>query len=388
MSSAPKQKADQHAANLQVLAPGQKAADTRMRILLQGRLDAASSARIWRRLDLELESIPGEVQGFSIDLSELEYMDTAGAALIREISFRLGQDRVTLIPGNSKQKQLLDLFADLPEQTPGKSPGQAHLLFSALGNVAQGFVLDLGQLISFMGEFARGLFQALLKPKRVRWSEVLNLAENVGVQALVIILLIGFLLGLIISFQSAIPLRMFGAEIFVGQLLGLSLFRELSPLVTAIILAGRSGSSFAAELGSMKINEELDALQTMGLNPLRFLIVPRMLAAMLMTPLLSLFFSLFGLLGGALVMLSLGYPPATFLNQVGSALQTGDVLGGLFKAFVFSILVAWIGCVRGLQTGAGASAVGRSTTSAVVSGIVLIAVMDGIFALVFYSLGI
>lgn len=387
MSSDLKQNAQQPKASLTILPPEQGAPSDQVRLVLQGRLDAHSSAKLWRQLDQRLGNIPSQAQTFSLDLSGLEHMDTAGAALIQEISFRLGQDRVTLLPGNSKHEQLLDLFTALPDQISQKRQDEANV-FSALGNAAKVFVLDIGQLISFMGQFSRGLFQALIKPGRVRWREVFKVAENVGVQALLIILLIGFLLGLIISFQSAMPLRMFGAEIFVAQLLGLSLFRELSPLVTSIILAGRSGSSFAAELGSMKINEELNALQTMGLEPLRFLIVPRMLAAMLMTPLLSLFFSFFGLLGGALVMLSLGYPLATYLNQVNSALQAGDILGGLFKAFIFSILVAWIGCVRGLQTGTGASAVGHSTTSAVVSGIVLIAVTDGIFALVFYSLGI
>ncbi|MFW5863543.1 MAG: MlaE family lipid ABC transporter permease subunit [Desulfohalobiaceae bacterium] len=382
MSSTLKQEA-----NLQILPLQREATQTQVRLLLTGRLDAHSSAWLWRNLDAELQKIPAQAPDICLDLSSLEHMDTSGAALVREIGSRLGQERVTLIPGNSKQKQLLDLFSELPDEASDQAPDQIDLM-SGLGSAFRNLLLDLGQLLAFLGQFAQGLFQALLRPSRVRWSEVARVAENVGVQALLIILLIGFLLGLIISFQSAIPLRMFGAEIFVAQLLGLSLFRELSPLVTAIILAGRSGSSFAAELGSMKINEELNALETMGLDPLRFLIVPRMLAAMLMTPLLSFFFSLFGLLGGALVMIILGYPLVTYITQVSSVLQAGDILGGLFKAFVFSMLVAWIGCVRGLQTGAGASAVGLSTTSAVVSGIVLIAFMDGLFALVFYSLGI
>lgn len=345
-----------------------------------------SAANLWTELDNKFLDLP-EQAGYLLDLSGLEYMDTAGAALIQEITSRLGQERMSLVRAHAQHKQMLDLFADFSAQAAVPS-GLRNGFLSSLGASARSFAQDTSQLIDFVGQFTRGLFQALLHPGKVRWREVFSVAENLGVRALLIIFLIGFLLGLIISFQSAIPLRMFGAEIFVAQLLGLSIFRELGPLVTAIILAGRSGSSFAAELGTMKINEELSALQTMGLDPLRFLIVPRMLAAMIMTPLLTIFFNLFSLIGGAVVMLSMGYPLVTYLNQMGLALQAGDILGGLFKAFVFSILVAWIGCVRGLQTGSGASAVGLSTTRAVVSGIILIAVMDGVFALVFYSLGI
>ena len=190
------------------------------------------------------------------------------------------------------------------------------------------------------------------------------------------------------AFQSAIPMRQFGADIYVANLIGLSMVRELGPLLTAIILAGRSGSAFAAELGTMKVSEELDALKTMGLEPVRFLVVPRVIAAVTMTPLLAIWTGLFGLIGGAVVMLSLGFPLVTFVNQVQSAVSTGDLLGGIGKAFVFGIVVAAVGCLRGLQTKSGASAVGESTTRAVVSGLVLITVVDGVFAVVFYALGI
>jgi phospholipid/cholesterol/gamma-HCH transport system permease protein len=183
-------------------------------------------------------------------------------------------------------------------------------------------------------------------------------------------------------------MRQFGAEIFIADLIGLSMIRELGPLLTAIILAGRSGSAFAAELGTMKVNEEIDALTTMGLEPVRFLAVPRVIAAVAMTPLLSVFTSLFGLIGGAVVMLSLGFPLVTYVDRIVAAVHPGDFLQGLFKALAFGIVVAGIGCLRGLQTRTGASAVGDSTTSAVVSGLILIAVVDGIFAVVFYCLGI
>jgi len=243
-------------------------------------------------------------------------------------------------------------------------------------------------LLTFVGELTVTLLRAARHPRLVRWSDAWLSAERVGVDALPIIALIGFLLGLILAFQSAIPMRRFGAEIFVANLIGVSMIREMGPLITAIILAGRSGSAFAAELGTMKVREEIDALTTMGLEPVRFLVVPRVLAAVTMTPLLAVFANLFGLIGGAVVMRSLGFPLVTYVNQILSALTVGDLLGGLFKSLVYGIVVAGIGCLRGLQTKTGASAVGQSATSAVVSGIVLIAIVDGGFAVVFYALGL
>lgn len=183
-------------------------------------------------------------------------------------------------------------------------------------------------------------------------------------------------------------MRRFGADIFVADLLGIAMLREMGPLITAIILAGRSGSAFAAELGTMKVREEIDALRTMGLEPVRFLVLPRVIAAVAMIPVLTVFANLFGLMGGAIVMRSLGYPLVTYVNQVLSAVTVGDLMGGLLKSFVYGIVVAAVGCLRGLETKTGASAVGQSTTSAVVSGIVLIAIVDGLFAVVFYALGL
>ena len=247
---------------------------------------------------------------------------------------------------------------------------------------------DTRTLISFVGELTAALAHAALHPRGVRWRDALRVAESAGVNALPIVALVSFLMGLIMAFQAAVPLRQFGAELFVANLIALSMLRELGPLMTAIILAGRSGSAFAAELGTMKVREEIDALKTMGLDPVRFLVVTRVVAAVAMTPLLTIFADLLGLIGGAVVMLSLGFPLITYFNQIQYAVTYGSLLGGLLKAFVFGILVAAIGCLRGLHTGTGATAVGESTTSAVVSGIILIAITDGIFSVVYYYLGV
>jgi phospholipid/cholesterol/gamma-HCH transport system permease protein len=195
-------------------------------------------------------------------------------------------------------------------------------------------------------------------------------------------------LGLILAFQSAIPMKQFGAEIFVADLIGLSMLRELGALMTAILLAGRSGAAFAAEIGTMRVNQEIDALTTMGLDPVKFLVTTRVIAAVLMIPLLTIFADLVGLLGGALTMQSFGIPFVTFVQEIDSRVRFQDFMVGWVKSFVFALLIAGIGCLRGLQTGAGASAVGDAATRAVVSGIVLIVIVDGVFAVLYFLLDI
>jgi phospholipid/cholesterol/gamma-HCH transport system permease protein len=218
----------------------------------------------------------------------------------------------------------------------------------------------------------------------VRWNDVVDQALAVGVQSLPILLLIGFLMGLIMSFQSVITLQRFGGEIYVPNMLGLVMFREMGPLVTAILLAARSGSAFAAEIGTMRVNEELDALTTMGISPVRFLVGPRILSSLAVVPVMTLFFNFASLVGGALVMLSIGFPLVTFTSRVFANVTAPDLIGSAIKMVVFSLLVAGVSCLKGLRTGGGASAVGRSTTGAVVSGLILITVADGLFAVLFY----
>ena len=243
-------------------------------------------------------------------------------------------------------------------------------------------------IINFIGECSVLLFSSLKHPSKIKWLEVVKLAENAGVNALPIIVLIGFLLGLIMSFQSAIPMQRFGAEIFVANLVSMSLFRELGPLMTAVIIAGRTASSFAAELGTMKVSEEIDAITTKGLSPLQFLVIPRLIAGIIISPMLTIFFNLAGLIGSAVVMMSFQYPFITFVNQVLSAVKNPDMFGGLFKATVFGGVISAIGCFHGLNTSTGASSVGESTTKSVVNGIISIAVLDGVFSVLFYYLGV
>jgi len=357
-------------------------------LLMTGRLDANTIGRLWRDAQHILDqSKPIRVV---IDASNVSYCDGAGVAFIvklQQYQARTGGD-VTIHGLQEEFRRLLDIYGQISIEPPPGRRREPLSVVEQVGQAALGVWQDVQTLLTFVGELTVTLLRAARRPRLVRWSDAWLSAERVGVDAVPIIALIGFLLGLILAFQSAIPMRRFGAEIFVANLIGVSMIREMGPLITAIILAGRSGSAFAAELGTMKVREEIDALTTMGLEPVRFLVVPRVLAAVIMTPLLAVFANLFGLIGGAVVMRSLGFSLVTYVNQILSAVTVGDLLGGLFKSLVYGIVVAGIGCLRGLQTTTGASAVGQSTTSAVVSGIVLIAIVDGVFAVVFYALGL
>ena len=243
--------------------------------------------------------------------------------------------------------------------------------------------------LAFVGECAAALAGTVAHPLRMRWQEMLLRSHSASVRMRCrSSMLIGFLMGVILAFQSAIPMRQFGAEIYVANLVALSLLRELGPLMTAIMFAGRSGSAFAAEIGTMKVNEEVDALVTMGLDPVRFLVVPRLLAGLLMCPLLTLLADFIGLVGGAMVMRGFGIPFVTYFQQVEAPPHRATRSAGSSKHSCSGLLVAGVGCLQGLKTGRGPSAVGESTTRAVVGGIILIVAADGIFAVLFHVLDV
>lgn len=241
--------------------------------------------------------------------------------------------------------------------------------------------------LAFWGEVALSFWQWRAGRRQFRVRDMLAQADAAGVQAIPLVLLLGFLMGLILAFQSSIPLKRFGAEVFIVNLVSLSLTRELGPLLASIILSGRTGSAFAAELGTMVVNEEIAALRTMGIDPVRFLVMPRLVAAMLIMPGLSLLLEFAGMIGMAAVMMGLGFPPVAIWNQTRLALRLRDVFGGLFKALWFGAAVSMIGCASGLNAGQGPRAVGEAATSAVVGGIFSTILIDGIFTVLYYRLG-
>ena len=360
--------------------------DGRRVLAVTGRLDATTIPEVWdaaRRAAAESPATP-----IVADAAGVDYCDGAGVALFVDLLRQPREGNVEVTNLKPAFAALLDQFDpkvlehDLDPEVPRRPA------IEEIGAAAYGVWRDIRVQVEFVGETFAALVYAARHPGSVRWKDVWRICERVGADALPIVALISFLLGMILAFQSAVPMKRFGAEIFVADLIGLSMLRELGPLMTAILLAGRSGAAFAAEIGTMRVNQEVDAMTTMGLNPVRFLVTPRIIAAVLMTPLLTLFSDLVGLVGGALTMQSFSIPFVTFLNEVDSAVKMTDFLAGFVKSFVFAVLVAGIGCLRGLQTKAGASAVGDSATRAVVSGIILLVVVDGLFAVAYYLLDI
>lgn len=357
-------------------------------LVFKGSLDAGSAQELWPQVMRKVaRSKPSVIE---VDAEGLDRLDAAGMALLVELKSRQqqrkGQFRIEGL--RDDLAELMERFDPGPPSPPEPGPGVMVGSVSRIGEVVHTALTDFHEQVSFVGEISVKLLGVIIRPHRLRWADTLLVAEKAGANAVGIVALMGFLIGVILAFQSAIGMRKFGADIYVADLVVLVLFRELGPLITAFILTSRSGSAFAAELGTMKVNEEIDALVTMGLDPVQFLALPRMVAAICVMPLLTLFNELFGLIGCGLVMLSFGFPPATYINQIQQAASLGDLFGGLVKTFVFGTLIAGIGCLRGLQTGNSPSAVGDSATRAVVSGIIAIVVADGVFAVVYYFLGI
>ncbi len=351
---------------------------------LSGRVSVATTGSAWTEA-LAALGRSGD-RAVVIDCAGIRYCDGAGMALLAALEQR-GAGRVELRDLPPDIRTRLDRF-DRTKIAAGTKQIDRPGVVERAGREAVKFLQEIREQIAFVGKLSVVGLGALARPSQIRWRDVMLVAERTGANAFPIVAVIGLLMGLIMAFQSALPMKQFGVEIFVADLVAISMVKELGPLMAAVVMAGRSGSAFAAELGTMSVNEEIDALSTMGIDPVRFLVVTRVLAAVLMSPLLAVFCVFFGLVGGAVVLLSLGYPLVTYVDRVVATVSLSAFLSGMTKAWAFGLLVGGIGCLRGLQTGSGASAVGDSATRAVVSGIVLIVLTDAAFSIMFYALGI
>lgn len=346
-----------------------------------GRLDAAGAAQTWAQAMNAVRGASAQRRA-RIDVSEVSYCDLSGATLLVTLE-RMGAGG-TAITGESEQiRALLERAREATNRKPAKPKGPRG--FGLLVAIKNGFQSALDGA-AFLGEALIALARAPLRRRMMQPYEIIRYADQAGVRAVPLILLLGFLIGLILAFQSAVPMRRFGADLFVVNLVSISLLRELGPLLAAVILAGRTGSAFAAEIGTMKVNEEVDALKTMGLDPMTMLVLPRMIAAMLVMPGMTLVLNVAGLSGMSVVMMAFGYPFVAIVNQFVRAVRLGDLVQGLAKALVFGAVIGAIGCREGLGTGKGPRAVGLSATGAVVGGIVATILLDGLFAIVIYRL--
>ena len=325
-----------------------------------------------------------------LELGKLESLDSAGA-----LALTMMQQEAQAMGAAAELKNLAGSAADLQSLLDPQELAKPPLIPEArkqdfISEVGQSFLEvmdDFKQMVTFLGDFAIASVRAIKNPKLVRWSDVALYMEKVGVDGLPIVGLISFLLGLIIAFMSSLQLASFGANIFVASLVAVAMVRELGPIMTAVLIAGRSGSAFAAEIGTMKVNEEVDALSVMGYNPVSFLAVPKVLASLIVIPLLTLYSDLLAILGGMMVgVLGLDLTVYSYVQQTVKSLDVSDVTSGLAKSIFFAVIIAGVGCQRGFTVRGGAQAVGSATTSAVVTAMFLIIVTDSIFAIVLHYL--
>ncbi len=286
-------------------------------------------------------------------------------------------------------KKLLDLAAVVPEKKGARKKAQTESFLFSVGTESMAFFRASGEALAFVGETFTAFTGFLAGKARFRRSDLARILQDCGIEALPIVSLISLLVGLILAFIGAVQLMMFGAQIYVANLVGIAMVRVMGAVMAGIIMAGRTGAAFAAQLGTMQVNEEIDAFKTMGISPMEFLVLPRILGLTLMMPLLCLYADLMGILGGFIVgvgMLDLNM--MEYYNQTKASVTLNDLWIGLFQSAVFGILVALSGCLRGMQCGRSASAVGDAATSAVVTGIVLIIVATAVITVITNVLGI
>lgn len=326
-----------------------------------------------------------ETGSIIFDGSAISALDSAGAWLIVRTQRKLDREGhpVTLLGLRSEHEDLLRLIGSHAAAAKiGAEP--EHGFLERTGMWVWPHLEQLLEMLSFIGETAMAALRSVVRPKRIRWRAILFNLQATGFNALPIVGLLAFLMGVVIAYQGAGQLARYGANIFVADLVGLSMLREMAPLLTAIVVAGRSGSAFAAQIGTMKVTEEIDALRTIGISPQDLLVLPKILALMLALPLLTVYADILGVFGGmvmAQTQLDVSY--ADFLDRFDSAVKINSFLVGIGKAPVFAAIIALVGCFQGFRASSSADSVGRQTTVSVVQSIFLIIVVDALFSVVF-----
>jgi len=338
-----------------------------------------------RKLNEQLKAI--DADNLVVDISEVERMDTVGAWLIH----KLERDRGATIVGATEEQQLLIAHvtqADQPVKIKRDYEAPLLRVVGEVGAAANTIIGTLYGLLGFFGSLLMSSWSIARHPRRFRLNAMTQQFEVVGVRALFIVGLMSFLVGIVIAQQGAVQLRQFGAEIYTINLIGRSSVKELGVLMTAIMVAGRSGSAFAAQLGSMKLSEEVDAMRTIGVSPMEALVFPRVLATVILMPLLGFYAAILSIIGGGIFCwISLDIPPVTFVQRIREVVPMTDLWQALIKAPVFGLIIAMAGCFQGLQVKGNAEEVGLRTTTAVVQGIFLVIVLDAFFAVFFTEIG-
>jgi phospholipid/cholesterol/gamma-HCH transport system permease protein len=353
-------------------------------IRFHGRMDSSNAGSLMEDLSRYFsKNPPGNL---TVDMENVTYLDDFGALVLvelRKIVVKGNGDFNLRHPGEKIREMLMFLRFDSLFKKVSFEKKRRQGVFVRLGEKTYDILADIKYAISFIGAITLSLGQHLVHPRLLRRKDTLDYMQKTGVDGLPIVALISFLMGLIMAFMSSVQLEQFGANIYVASLVGLSMTRELGPIMTAIIVAGRSGSAFAAEIGTMKISEEVDALFTMGFDPVGFLVIPKLIAAIVMVPILALFSDIFAIAGGLLVgVFMLDLTAGAYVAQTINTLTLFDVFWGVFKSGIFGLLITLVGCLRGFQVSGGAASVGQATTSAVVSSIFLIILFDSLFSVI------
>ena len=345
--------------------------------------DIDSSGSILNELTAEIHR--QKIPELTLDLSLVSYLDEFGCITLSELKETVQQrnGKFEIIHANPSVKEKFEKFLAEQDAQCAVLNKKSPSIFISLGDATIRELYNIRFMVSFLGSVVISLLRVAFNPKLLRVDDTLLVMKKAGVDALPIVALISFLLGLIMAFMSSIQLQQFGADIYVASLVALAMISELGPIMTAIIVAGRSGSSFAAEIGTMRISEEIDALYTMGFNPTLFLVVPRIIACAIVIPLLTVFSDFFAISGGLVVgLFMLELSPNIYIEQTIETITLFEVIWGMVKSFVFALLITWTGCLRGFQVRGGAASVGNAATSAVVSSIFLIILFDSIFAVI------
>lgn len=332
-----------------------------------------------------LQSDP-PVRLVAFDTGQVSQWDTSLLIFVKKILGHCAQAGIDVKMDGLPQgaQRLLNLAAAVPEREDIRKEDKGDPFLVRIGEDVLLVEKSLSETLAFIGEAFVALLKFLAGKARFRRSDLSLLIQDCGARALPIVSLISILVGLILAFVGAIQLRLFGAQIYVADLVGLGMAREMGAMMTAVIMAGRTGAAFAAQLGTMQVNEEIDAFKTLGISPMEYLVLPRMIALVLMLPLLCLYANLMGILGGALVGISmLDLSLAEYYHETTNAVRLVDFVAGLIKSGVFGVLVALAGCYRGMRCGRSASAVGEAATSAVVTAIVLIVVSDALLTVIY-----
>ena len=342
---------------------------------------------------LDALSAPSQSE-LSVDGARIEALDTAGAWVLQKLLLRLRDEGIVASMRGLRPEfaRLLEAVAEhvtVPDNSPAPAAGRPQSL-GALERIGRGAEAAFEQtvaLLSFVGECAVALAGSVAHPARLRWRPILYNIRSAGFDALPIVGLLSFLLGVVVAYQGADQLRQYGANIFVADLVGLSMLREFAPLITAIIIAGRSGSAYAAQIGTMAVTEEIDAMRTLGIAPLDMLVLPKIFALLIALPLLTVFADVLGVFGGMIMaQAQLGVSFGDFLDRLVKAVSITSYLIGICKAPVFAAIIAVVGCFQGFRTRGGADSVGRQTTRSVVQAIFLVIVADALFSVAFSAL--